>query len=140
MNELLKAYIAKKPKYKLVFDLSASLDVESVNAGAYLAGALQTKLKKNKLDMYAGDAIRMMLRQHTHEHPELGRYVALENIGIIYEPELAFNLESIFEQTSKDELLIIRSKGKVEDNRFFFLSPQQSLSINLNNLTYLVIE
>lgn len=140
MNTILETFLSAKPKYKLVFDLSASLEVESVDAGAYLADALQSKLKKNKLDMYAGDAIRKMIRQHTYEHPELGRYVAIENIGILFEPELAFNLESIVEQTSKDELLIIKSKGKIENNKFFFHSSQYSQVINLNNLTYIVLE
>jgi hypothetical protein len=116
------------------------LDVESVDTGAYLADALHAKVQKSNLNMYASDAIRKMIRQHTHEHPEYGRYVALSNIGILFEPALAFNLETIIEQTSKDELLIIQAKGCVANECFFFLSQQDSFSFSLKNLTYTIVE
>ena len=140
MNSNLASYLSKNPKYRLAFDLSSSLEVESVDVGTYLADALQTKAQKASLNMYASDAIRKMIRQHTHEHPEYGRYVALSNIGILFEPALAFNLETIIEQTSKDELLIIQAKGCVANECFFFLSQQDSFSFSLKNLTYTIVE
>jgi hypothetical protein len=140
MNSNLASYLSKNPKYRLVFDLSSSLDVESVDTGAYLADALHAKVQKSNLNMYASDAIRKMIRQHTHEHPEYGRYVALSNIGILFEPALAFNLETIIEQTSKDELLIIQAKGCVANECFFFLSQQDNFSFSLKNLTYTIVE
>lgn len=140
MNSCLKTFLSKKPKYKLVFDISSSLDVESVDSGAYLAEALLPKVQKKNLNMYASDAIRKMIRDCTHEHIEYGRYVALSNIGILFEPTLAFNLETIVEQTSKDELLILQAKGVVEKDRFYFLSPSHNLSISLKSLNYIVIE
>ena len=140
MNINFKAYLSNKPKYKLVFDPSSSLDVESVDAGAYLAKVLQSKVQKKNLNMYASDAIRKMLGEHIHEHPQYGQYVALSNIGILFEPALAFNLETLVEQTAKSILLIIQAKGVVEKDRFYFLSPSHNLSISLKNLNYIVIE
>ena len=123
-----------------MFDPSSSLDVESVDAGAYLAKVLQSKVQKKNLNMYASDAIRKMLGEHIHEHPQYGQYVALSNIGILFEPALAFNLETLVEQTAKSILLIIQAKGVVEKDRFYFLSPSHNLSISLKNLNYIVIE
>ena len=136
----LQTYLTNKPKYKLVFDPSSSLDVESVDAGAYLANVLQSKVQKKNLNMYASDAIRKMLSEHIHEHPLYGQYVAIKNIGILFEPALAFNLETLVEQTSKSVLLIIQAKGVVEKDRFYFLSPSYNLSISLKSLNYIVIE
>lgn len=140
MNNTLYKYLLKNPKYRLVFDLSSSLDVESVDTGLYLAEALQTKVHKSNLNMYASDAIRKMIRQHTHEHVVYGRYVAMRNIGILFEPALAFNLETIIEQTSKDELLIIQAKGCVANERFYYLTQQDNLSFSVKNLTYTIVE
>ena len=140
MNNSLYKYLLKNPKYRLVFDLSSSLDVESVDTGLYLAEALQTKVKKSNLDMYASEKKKKMIRQHTHEHAAYGRYVAISNIGILFESALAFNLETIIEQTSKDELLIIQAKGCVANERFYFLSQQDNLSFSVKNLTYTIVE
>jgi hypothetical protein len=81
-----------------------------------------------------------MIRQHTHEHPEYGRYVAFCNIGILFEPALSFNLETIVEQTSKDELLIIQANGCIVNERFYFVSQQNNYSFSLKNLTYAIVE
>ena len=140
MKNILKNYLSQRPKYKLAFDLSSTLDVESVDTGIYLSNVLTSKVSKKNLDMYAGETLRAMIRLHTHDHPEYGRYVALSNIGILFEPSLAFNLETIIEQTSKDLLMIIQAKGKIDNERFYYLSPQNHLTINLKNLTYTVIE
>ena len=140
MNSSLSSYLSKNPKYRLAFDLSSSLEVESVDVGTYLADALQTKAQKASLNMYASDAIRKMIRQHTHEHPEYGRYVAFCNIGILFEPALSFNLETIVEQTSKDELLIIQANGCIVNERFYFVSQQNNYSFSLKNLTYTIVE
>jgi hypothetical protein len=140
MNNNLKTYLSNKPKYRLVFDISSSLDVESVDTGAYLAEALQSKVQKKNLNMYASDAIRKMLREHIQEHPMYGQYLAIKNIGILFEPALAFNLETLVEQTAKSVLLIIQARGVVEKERFFFLSPSHNLSISLKSLNYIVIE
>ena len=140
MNSSLSSYLSKNPKYRLVFDLSSSLEVESVDVGTYLADALQTKAQKPNLNMYASDAIRKMIRQNTHEHPEYGRYVAFCNIGILFEPALSFNLETIVEQTAKDELLIIQAKGSIANERYYFLSQQNNNSFSLKNLTYTIVE
>ena len=126
MNSNLASYLSKNPKYRLAFDLSSSLEVESVDVGTYLADALQTKAQKAS--------------QHTHEHPEYGRYVAFCNIGILFEPALSFNLETIVEQTSKDELLIIQANGCIVNERFYFVSQQNNYSFSLKNLTYAIVE
>lgn len=140
MNGHLITYLLKHPKYKLVFDLSSSLDVESVDAGTFLANALQKDAQEDNLDIIANDVFRKMISEHTHTHLQYGRYVALSNIAILFEPELSLNLETIVEQTSKDILLIMQAEGVVENDRFYFLSQQYNLSIDLSHLTYTIIE
>ena len=54
-------YLSKHPKYKLVFDLSSSLDVESIDAGAYLAYAFQQGAQEDNLDIFANDVFRKMI-------------------------------------------------------------------------------
>ena len=140
MNTELMTYLSKDPKYKLVFDLSSSLDVESVDTGSFLAGALQWEIENRNLNMYASDSFRKMISQHAQDHSKYGWYAAIRNIGILFEPALSLNLETIVELISKDILLIIQAEGVVENDRFYFLSQQYNLSIDLSHLTYTIIE
>ena len=140
MKSDLTTYLSKNPKYRLVFDLSSSLDAESVDAGVYLAEVLRSEVQMKDLDIFASNAVRKMIHKHTYEHPKYGRYAAMRNIGILFEPALSLNLETIIEQISKDELLIIQAEGVVENERFYFLSQQYNLSIDLSHLTYTIIE
>ena len=140
MNLHLTTYLSKHPKYKLVFDLSSSLDVESIDTGVFLANALKRCAQEDHLDLCANDVVRKMIGECTHTHPHYGRYVALSNIAILFEPALSLNLETIIEQISKDILLIIQAEGVVENSCFYFLSRQYNLSIDLNNLDYTTID
>lgn len=88
--------------------------------------------------MFANCAFRKMISQHTYEHSKYGRYAAICNIGILFEPALSLNLETIIEQISKDILLILKTEGIVENDRFYFYSEQYGLSIDLKHLDYTI--
>lgn len=66
----------------------------------------------------------------------LGKYLAIQNIGILFEPELQFNLQAIIEKYSKGQTLIISAPGVVEDGVFYFENRDGGCKINLQNLTY----
>lgn len=66
----------------------------------------------------------------------LGRCLAIRNIGILFEPELQFNLQAIIEKYSKGQTLIISARGVVENDVFFFENSESGCKINLQNMTF----
>ena len=70
---------------------------------------------------------------------QIGNYVALDNIGILYEPELEFNLKSTLDNASTNKAIIIRSDGFIKSDRFYFLQEGDVSFIDLHGLSYIEI-
>lgn len=70
---------------------------------------------------------------------EIGSYVAIDNIGIVFEPELEFNLKTTLDNASTNKTIIIRSDGIIQSDKFFFLQPGDGTFIDLEGLSYMEI-
>lgn len=70
---------------------------------------------------------------------QIGSYVAIENIGILFEPEFEINIKSTLDNASKDKTIIIRSDGIIQSDKFFFLQPGDGTFIDLVGLSYIEI-
>lgn len=70
---------------------------------------------------------------------EIGPYVALDNIGILFEPELAFNLRTVIDNASTNKAVFIHSDGFINSDRFYFQQEGDSFSIDLQGLSYIDI-
>lgn len=68
--------------------------------------------------------------------PSLDMYLAIQNIGILFEPELHFNLQAIIEKYSKGQTLIISAPGIVENGIFHYVNKDSGFEISLKEMTY----
>lgn len=80
---------------------------------------------------------RRAMRFATHDYA-LGRYLAIKNIGILFEPDLHHNLEAIIDHYSSCELLIITAPGTIENDEFLFMGDKD-FKINLRGLSYIMV-
>lgn len=67
---------------------------------------------------------------------DIGAYLAIENIGILFEPDMHLNLESILDTYSKGEVLIINAPGEIVDNTYHFFAADSHFVIDLEGLSY----
>lgn len=70
---------------------------------------------------------------------QIGNYVALENIGILFEPELEFNLKSILDNASTNKTIVVCSDGTILSDKFYFFQPGDGVFIDLGGLSYMEI-
>lgn len=69
----------------------------------------------------------------------LGPYLAIENIGILFEPEMRLDLRSVIDTYSRDICLIIKSDAIIQNNILHFLSPGDDAKIDLQGLSYTIL-
>jgi len=105
------------------------------DVGIAVAEAIKDSLSSSNLAPTADAKVRKILTKHSQKTPEGHRYVALKNIGILFEPQLQLNLANIFTEQSKNQTLIIASPGKIVGKEFLFYNDS-SYKINLSTLTY----
>lgn len=72
-----------------------------------------------RLSMRFQDYITKLFREHIFQSESLGLYLALSNVGILFEPALKLDVEALFDRWSQNILLFIdMGKGVLTGNRY----------------------
>ena len=132
-------YLAQAARNRLVFCHEHIEDLIFTDVGKVMANALKDKNLRSQMVAYAAEDFLADILSSPQIDSSLGKYIALENIGILFEPELGFNLKATLDNASTNKTIIICSEAQIKDNRLYFLQEGDSLSVDLTGLSYLEI-
>ena len=102
----IKNYITQNNRNEIVFCHESIDGLKFVNVGYDLSQLLS----KNSYN-YA-EAISAIL-DNTNHNESIGDYLALTNIGILFEPELKLNIRDILDSYSKNQCLIVQTEAEL---------------------------
>lgn len=69
-----------------------------------------------------------------------GTYIALENIGILFEPQLKLDVRHIVDSLSKNNTLFICDTGVVENDIFHFFDSSSGVKVNLSGISHITLQ
>lgn len=130
-------YIGEATRNKVVFCQSPISGIEYTNVGLIIATWLE---QQDKAEGLLDSVIIDQVFQSGHYDAEIGKYTALQNIGILFEPQLKLNVRSLIEANSRNQCLIITSNGEVEGSHYFFLKSGSPYQVNLDGLSFIQIK
>lgn len=137
--EKIARYSHSLSRNKIVFHREPITGISSIDIGKLLSEAIFNLKDKEKLSMKASMKLDNILQSSITNHTELGDYLAITNLGILFEPEIKLNFSWVLENYSQNNLLFVQWEGEIESNNIFFLTKKEGLKINLNNLSHIVI-
>jgi hypothetical protein len=140
MSELsdIEIYNKQDARDHLVFIRKSIEGLEIVDVGRLLSEWLRHQdLSSQFLQMEVNDQLDEILSQE-YERDDIGDYLVITNIGILFEPALQVNTRALLERHSDRKLIIVLSEGVVDKEgcKYYFLSPSDSYSIDLSGLSY----
>lgn len=131
----IQTYCAWDTRNKIVICNSCISDLHYVDIGAELARLLS----QNQTSTCDYAALCRQILKTTSFNEQVGFYLALKNIGILFEPSLHLNLRTIVENYSIGQSLFISADGRIESGKFLFLSDA-TCTINLHGLSYKLLK
>ena len=138
--DALKDYIDRRARHNLIFVRSEIEGLEYVDVGKELAEALAVQTEIDMFPLLADKELNVLLECHTQEMEGVGRYVAIRNLGILFEPELALNVHDKISEWSREKALIVKLEGNVVDDEFHFCESDTSrCKIPLKNVACKII-
>ena len=129
------SYLQQSTRNRIVFCHDDIDGVDFVDVGKEMALLLVGRQQNNT----GLDAIYKLVLNKSRQCDSIGMYLAIENIGILFEPELKLDLRSLFNHYSKNQCLIVRTEAKIENDTLYFLDTSDNASINLQGLSYTII-
>ena len=130
-------YLKQNPKHKLVFTKNEPSGFIFTDLGFEMATRLEGQPFPS---VVASETFESVAAKGMQVHPKYGKYLAIKNIGILFEPSLRLNVRLLFESISHDTLLVVCSDGIVQNDTFLFIKPTDGFGISLSGLSFLVIE
>ena len=122
--------------------INSQLDnLKYADIGLLLSSSIEHSISNKHLAMIANDALDEIIKKNISHDQNIGDYIALCNIGILFEPSLCLNLQEKFKIWTKTFTLIINnSEGTITNNIFYLANAKtETYSINLSNIPYNII-
>ena len=139
MKAIIADYLAQATRNRLVFCHEQIDGLTFVNVGKILAENLTKQDLHSPMIAYMAEKVLSEILSSTKVDDEIGSYVALNNIGVLFEPDLAFNLKSVIDSASTNKVVIILSDGIIKSDRYYFLQEGDISFIDLHGLSYIEI-
>lgn len=125
----------------LIFANSQLDGIAFIDMGLLLSKAIEPLIDSKYLSLETNDIVDKMMMQNISQHPVFGNYVAICNIGILFEPVLKLDINAKLRKWAKDFALIINNgEGVIENNTFHLAGTNKpSYSVNLYDIPYNII-
>ncbi len=124
-------FVHAEGRNKIVFCHQPIDGLSFVNVGRELSLLINDDASEENIQR----SIKNVLSR-TNRYEQIGDYLAIENVGILFEPELRLNLRSIFDGHSKNQTLFVCCDGEIVDNKFHFIEATSTAIIDLSGLLY----
>ena len=115
LKQEVATYVKQDLRNKIVFSKQCIEGLQYLNVGLTLA----KMLRDNSLPSLA---IPQLLSSAEKEDESVGRYLAIFNIDILFEPELKLDVGNLFDSYSKNQCLVIQADSENVLNNITHLS------------------
>jgi len=135
----LSIYVNRQSRSNLLFTTEVVEGLSFLDIGRLLSGEIESSLEKKRLGMIAEDSLKRILNRGLCFNSEIGEYLAIKNIGILFEPGLHLDVKAILKNWSRDHVLIVKHEGEIRDGVFYLAFQAAKQSVNLKEITYKTI-
>ncbi|MGN1218397.1 MAG: hypothetical protein ACI4TD_10555 [Phocaeicola sp.] len=117
---------------KIVFCRSRMQGLQYVDVGF----ALSLRLKTNENNSSVIDIVSQILNENIRYDEDFGYYLSIENIGILFEPELKLDVRSMIDSYSKNQCLVVLTDADIDNGVLYFLEKSDGVSVSLSGLSF----
>jgi hypothetical protein len=110
-----------------------SRDIKIINLGKELSAKLSKENTNRHLDILMPNFIQTLVEENARQIPILKhKIVALENIGVLLEPDFDLNAEKLLAEISKNVHILILWSGQINEQGFLnWTNQKETFNFNL---------
>ena len=138
-NQDLIAFIKSQKRNKIVLYKNSLSSLHSIDLGNKLAFALKPIVNDKRLPLKCMSLIESILSASIEVDEVYGKYLAIQNVGILLEPDLKLDLAYLFDKFSTSNTLFVEWEGEIEGDSLYFQTKQKGKKIDISHLSHIVI-
>ncbi len=138
-QDKIKEYLEYQSRNKIIFHSRAMLDLESVDIGIQISERIYNFKDLDKIALRLSSVLNEILNGSISHHEVFGKYLSIENLGILFEPSMRIDFERLLDSFSQNNLLFVKWDGQIDAENIYFLSKEKGIKISIKNLSHIVI-
>lgn len=135
----IEKYLKNQSRNKIVFYKQDIPGIEAIDVGKKLSHEIKSIASDAKIGMKSLIMMDELFTSSFLDNSEYGKYLAIHNLGILFEPELKTDFIQILDKYSSSNILFVKWEGEIENGILYFLSKEKGQQINIENLSHIVI-
>lgn len=128
MESKIAHWLTYQPRTRLVFMQKRQPSFRYVDFGYEFSKAIEPVIDSPALPMKAEQIARNIIKANRNVNETFGKYVALDNLAILLEPELKIDFKNFLTSISQNSTIILLIDDFIKGNRLH--------NIDLSNLEY----
>jgi hypothetical protein len=132
-------YLKSHSRNRIVFFKENIPDIEAVDVGKKLSKEIKSIASDAKIGMKVLIIIDELFTSFIYDNAKYGKYLALQNVGILLEPELKLDFVHLLQKYSSSNTLFVKWEGEIDDGILYFLTKEKGQKIDIKNLSHIVI-
>lgn len=138
MNNITQ-YLQSQARNKIVFYKQDIPGIQAFDVGKKLSHEIKSISSDAKVGMKSLIIIDELFTSSFSDNSVYGKYLAIQNIGILLEPELKTDFVQILYKYSTSNVLFVKWEGDIENGILYFLTKKSGQKIDIKNLSHIVI-
>lgn len=135
----IQKYMRSQSRNKIVFYIQDIPGIQTLDVGKELSHEIKSIASDSKIGMKSLILIDELFTSSIWDNSDYGKYLALQNIGILLEPELKIDFVQTLDKYSSSNTLFVKWEGEIEDGILYFLTKEKGQKIDIKNLSHIVI-
>ncbi len=132
-------YIQSQSRNKIIFHSRNLSELESVNIGLRISESIYNLKESGRIAMKVSSELDRILNSAISNHDLFGDYLSIDNLGILFEPELKIDFNRLLDRYSQNNVLFVKWDGDMDAESIYFLTKENGIKINIKNLSYIVL-
>ncbi len=132
-------YLSSQSRNKIIFHSGLHFGVETVNVGLRLSEAIYNFSDSSTIAMQASTKLTEILNSAIMVHETFGRCLSIENLGILFEPELKVDFARLLDNYSQNNVLFVKWDGELDGHNICFLTKENGVKITITNLSHIAL-
>jgi len=132
-------YIQSQARNKVIFHSQDLSDLITVNVGLRISENIYNFKEPGRISMRVSSELDRVLNAAISNHDLFGKYLSIENLGILFEPELKIDFNRLLDSYSQNNALFVKWDGEIDAESIYFLTKENGIKINIKNVSHIAL-
>lgn len=138
-KEKIREFANSLSRNKIIIHKNQLTGIDFTDIGLFVSEFLFGLKNDDNISMKVFSELDKHLNNSIKRHEFMGSYLAIKNLGILFERELKTDFLRLIDTFSQNGILFVHWEGEIGTNTLYFQSKENGIKIDIKNLSHIIL-